>query len=345
MQRAGRCTPTGWVAGNGPVGSVATGPNCTWVGKRSWHGAIMLGSCARNVRAALERHSQAWVVSLLDTSPGSGALIFEDEQRSGDPDGTRASLRAWTARDTRIRLLLAQPLLYPKWSRTQRLALCRNMLVREAARLPEAGALVALDLDCRAPPAAQAAALLSSMLAERRWDVLTLNTVISRYYYDRWALRSSALTLDYDCWFNASRHTRGTCPDYAITIDATAPPFGVDSAFNGVGFYRASSVRTALAAGCGYRGTKNSYLCEHVPFHLCMRAQGMTIGVLPSVATDCGSTTVSVPARRRRIRLLANGTTTRVDPPPPLLGAGGAAGGGGAAARSRGRRSRAPRVK
>ena len=141
-ERQGVCATTGWEARG-------VGPNCTYVGQTAWsHESIMVGSCARNVRAALTRHSRAWIVSLLDTTDG-GALIFEDQQRAGDVDGTRSELRSWSAVDKRVRLLLAAPLLYPKWSRTQRLALCRNMLVREAVRnLPEQGALVAFDLDC-----------------------------------------------------------------------------------------------------------------------------------------------------------------------------------------------------
>jgi hypothetical protein len=287
----------------------------------------MVGSCARNVHAALEQHSRGWVTSLLDVvSPGGGALIFEDEQRAGDPDGTRATLRAWAAQDPRIRLMLAQKLLYPRWSRTQRLALCRNMLAHEASRLPEKGVYVALDLDCHAPPAATISATLEWMLAARHWDVLTANTQAAAYYYDRWALRSTRLTLDYDCWFNTTqRVARGSCPDYAITIDPNAPPFAVDSAFNGLGIYRVSAVRAALAAECRYRGTKNSYMCEHVPFHLCMRSHALAIGVLPSLAVGCGPTTVS--ARRNRIQMLANGSVISVLKRREPTVAGGGSGG------------------
>lgn len=344
-ERFGHCGAGGWLPASSTVGNA--GPNCTWVGRRSYRGSVLVGSCARNVRAALEQHSQAWVTSLLETQPGSAALIFEDAQRSGDPDGSRAMLKTWAAADSRIRLLLAQPLLYPKWSRTQRLALCRNMLAHEAARLPESGGvLIALDLDCRPPPAAHVAAfvvgsLLGSAATSRRWDALTSNTPPPSFYYDRWALRSQALTLDYDCWFNRSLRTlRGTCPDFAITIDHRAPPFAVESAFNGVGLYRASSVRAALGAGCAYRGTKNSYLCEHVPFHQCMVAHGMAIGVLPALGVDCGRTDVSGPSRRRRIQMLDDGRVhVAPRPPPPPPGPAGSDGGSGRGG-SRGTRRR-----
>lgn len=291
----------------------------------------MVGSCARNVRRALDSHSRAWITSLLDTSHG-GALIFEDSQRSGDPDGTRATLRVWAADDPRVRLVLAAPLLYPRWSRTQRLALCRNMLAQEAVRsLPENGAFVALDLDCYAPAIESVMTALASMSAHRRWDVLTANTLQPKYYYDRWALRSGTLGLSYDCWFNASqRRLHGSCPDFAIVVDPTAEPFAVDSAFNGLGLYRAAALRAA--SDCRYRGTKNSYLCEHVPFHLCMRAHQLAIGVLPSLATDCGAPTLSSPQKRKIIRYLADG---RVHVEPPAVAAALEGSGGGTRAGGR----------
>lgn len=318
VARLGHCTSAGWAADG-------IGPNCTYVGRRQWHrSTLLVGSCARNVRSALEQHAQAWITSLLDTASagntdGVGALIFEDEQRSGDPDGTRAALRAWAVRDTRIRLMLAQPLLYPRWSRTQRLALCRNMIAYEAARLPDKGVYLALDLDCHTPPAPEVLAVVTQRLLApaSSWDVLTSNTRQPSLYYDRWALRSRTLTLDYDCWFNATeRRARGSCTEYAITIDPTAALFAVESAFNGLGLYRAAAVRTALDAQCRYRGTKNSYLCEHVPFHVCMGQQRLRIGVLPSLLTSCGPT--SVTARPVRVEMHANGSVQVHDHRPPV---------------------------
>ena len=315
-ETSGVCTAaSGWALSG-------IGTNCTYVGSNSWADQqLMVGSCARNVRKALDGHSRAWITSLLDKAHG-GALIFEDAQRSGDPDGTRAALRAWAAADPRVRLLLAAPLLYPKWSRTQRLALCRNMLAQEAVRaLPESGALVALDLDCHAPAAESIMIALSSMNTQRRWDVLTANTRQPMYYYDRWALRSGTLGLVYDCWFNKSQaRLHGGCLDYAIQVDPAAQPFAVESAFNGLGLYRAAALR--IASDCRYRGTKNSYLCEHVPFHLCMRAHQLAIGVLPSLATDCGPTELSPPQKLKIIRYGVDGRVQVASPAASVVGNG-----------------------
>ena len=60
------------------------------------------------------------------------AVVDHDVPRGGDRDGTRDELLRMASRSERVRLVLAQPLLYPGWSRTQRLALCRNVLLAEA---------------------------------------------------------------------------------------------------------------------------------------------------------------------------------------------------------------------
>ena len=106
-----------------------TGPNCTFVGRRAWKWpevgvgsepglGVMLGGCARNVRSALETHTRAWVEAALQQT-GGGMLIFEDLQRAGDMDGSRAALREWATKDLRVRLILSQPLVIPRATRTR----------------------------------------------------------------------------------------------------------------------------------------------------------------------------------------------------------------------------------
>ncbi|KAL1530382.1 hypothetical protein AB1Y20_001289 [Prymnesium parvum] len=197
----GVCSPIGW----SPEGH---GPNCTFVGDHAWmqqtHIAarapsIIMGACARNVRSALEKHTRPWAEKVLDLT-GGGMLIFEDEQRAGDPDGSRKYMMEWASVDKRVRLILAQQLLYPKWSRTQRLALCRNMLAREAAyHLPTSGMFISFDVDCEFPsPAAMLQLLLDGVRLQAKrefdeqraitarparhawstWDVVTVNSVL-----------------------------------------------------------------------------------------------------------------------------------------------------------------------
>ena len=86
----------------------------------------------------------------------------------------------------------------------------------------------------------------------------------------------------------------------------------VDSAFNGLGVYRVPALRAALSAGCAYRGTRNSYQCEHVPFHLCMRKLGMAIGILPAATADCGRVLLARPPTRH-VTVRADGLVRTVD--------------------------------
>jgi hypothetical protein len=131
---------------------------------------------------------------------------------------------------------------------------------------------------------------LRSMAApDARWDVLTSNS--PGRYYDTWALRSSLLGLDYDCWFGGRSIARGLgkCDEARVRVDQGAPAFAVNSSFNGIGLYRMAALHPpANASQCRYHGSRNSLICEHVPFNLCLRSHGLRVGVLPSLVADCG---------------------------------------------------------
>ena len=71
-------------------------------------------------------------------------------------------------------------------------------------------------------------------------------------------------------------------------MDQAAPPFAVNSSFNGVGLFRVGALRGSDAAQCRYRGSRNSLVCEHVPFHHCLHKLGLRLGVLPSLVAECG---------------------------------------------------------
>jgi hypothetical protein len=82
-------------------------------------------------------------------------------------------------------------------------------------------------------------------------------------------------------------------------VDQAAPPFAVNSSFNGAGLYRMGALLggPSNASGCRYRGTRNSMNCEHVPYHLCLRKHGLRLGVLPSLVASCGHPKVYMPPR------------------------------------------------
>ena len=316
-EHAGRCTRNGF-----RTHGVAAAPNCTFVGSRHWRPpaseqvpSLIVGLCAKDVRAPLEAHSMAWLEGLgrLFARDAFGVFVYWDDD--GDADGTRGVLRAWARRNRQVQLLLAPPLRAPEYYRTQRLALCHNVLLGEAvARLPAHGTLAFYDLDCRVAsyaPLLMAARLLAE--SPPSWDVLTANS--AGPYYDQWALRSSLLGLDYDCQFDHRARTRAACKDVAIQIDPLAPPFGVRSAFNGVAVYRAGALHAHNATGCRFQGSRLSRNCEHVPFATCLRDAGLRVGVLPSMVADCGVPPLRGPFDRAKVRtrVFANGSVHQLE--------------------------------
>ena len=146
----GKCTQSGWRR----AATSATAPNCTYIGSRHWRApvapdvpSLIVGSCAKGVRASLEEHSMAWLENLGSTfrADAYGVFVYWDDD--GDRDGTQTALRGWARRNRQIHLVLAPPLRAPNWYRTQRLALCRNVLLGEGLlRLPAHGTLPALTL-------------------------------------------------------------------------------------------------------------------------------------------------------------------------------------------------------
>ena len=155
----GKCTQSGWRR----AAASTTTPNCTYIGSRHWRApeapdvpSLMVGSCAKGVRAALEEHSIAWLESLGSTFRADAYAVFVYWDDDGDRDGTQSALRGWARRNRQVHLVLAPPLRAPNWYRTQRLALCRNVLLGEGLlRLPAHGTLRAPS---RAPALAPAPA-------------------------------------------------------------------------------------------------------------------------------------------------------------------------------------------
>ena len=318
-EHAGRCTKNGFRA----HGGATSAPNCTFLGSRHWRPpasaqvpSLIVGACAKDVRAPLEAHSIAWLEGLgrLFARDAFGVFVYWDD--NGDADGTRGVLRAWAQRNRQVHVVLAPPLRAPEYYRTQRLALCRNVLLGEAvARLPAHGTMAFYDLDCKVAsyePLLTAARLLAES-PRPVWDVLTANS--PGPYYDQWALRSSLLGLDYDCQFDHRVKTRASCKDVAIQIDPAASPFGVRSAFNGLAVYRVGALQARNASGCRFLGSRMSRNCEHVPFTTCLRDAGLRVGVLPSMVADCGVPPLRGPFDRAKVRtqVFANGSVHQLE--------------------------------
>ena len=123
-----------------------------------------------------------------------------------------------------------------------------------------------------------------SMAPPTRFHVITGNSL--PMYYDRWALRSRALAIDYDCLQNRTEVARrGRCMEYDINVNPRAPVLAVDSAFGGVAIFSAAALRRA---GCRYEARPDLRTCEHVGFNLCLRRRGLRLGLDPSLVVGCG---------------------------------------------------------
>jgi hypothetical protein len=164
-----------------------------------------------------------------------------------------------------------------------------------------------LDLDCPAhlQPHTLAAAAMRLTAPHAQWHALFGNS--EPPFYDKWALRSSALGMDYDCLLDRKQIARrGNCFTYSIAIDPTGPILPVDSAFSGVALYSLPALRHS---GCRY-GSPHQAGCEHVPFHTCLRGKGLRLGIDPSLLTRCGDDHVGSRRKyvRRHVYVSSNGT-------------------------------------
>ncbi len=275
--------------------------------------------CARDVAPKLSRTVERTLDDLGAQFTDSSVLIFENDSR----DATRERLLRLVARSGgRVSVLLGESLSSRLPKRTARLAHCRGTLLSEVRRrwraaLPTGAAardhyMVVLDLDCKRPvepqPLRWAVAAMQDPEAPYRWSVLTANSKRGIDYYDLWALRSATLGVDYDCWHDAHAvRQRGSCDAYEVRIDPRAPVLPVESAFNGLAVYSLLAL-WERAPDCTYDG---DLTCEHVPFHLCLRSRGLSIGVAPYLVQGCGDGAprheVGPPAMRVSVR--ANSST------------------------------------
>jgi hypothetical protein len=278
---------------------------------------LLITGCARGVENALVLSSMATINSLLDKQPSHAALIFADGSHL---DRTYNLLRSWSSRNPQVRAILTAPGADLP-TRLQRLTTCRNTLLGfSLSQLGPGATLAMLDLDCRlVSPEAVLAAL--PHLESRRFDVLTAN---SEPYRDLWALRSTRLGVDYDCWqIQGGRHEQAMKPEcrrYRISLNERAAPFAVDSAFNGLSIMSVDALRRANAERCRYpmpeaigvaavRPGGEGHICEHVSLSSCLTSHGLRLGILPSMLVNCTCGAVCSPAQRYwfRVRLEADG--------------------------------------
>jgi glycosyltransferase involved in cell wall biosynthesis len=174
-------------------------------------------------------------------------------------------------------------------SRTENMAIARNSYLdylRADLRFLEYEYVIMADFnDLNNKLTATA---IESCFDHDSWDVLTANQ--QGRYYDVWALRHPLWSPN-DCWEQHAFYRKYTkFPETAITfsmrsrmlrIPSNSELIEVDSAFGGFAIYKSSVFKSKAS----YLGITDEYkpVCEHVPFHSKLKAEGARIFINPAL--------------------------------------------------------------
>ena len=171
-------------------------------------------------------------------------------------------------------------------SRTERIAFCRNEYINFISTCDQSfDYILVADLDGVCSLITRESIL--SCWLRNDWDACFANQLAP--YYDIWALRHPAWCPT-DCWkeynelilLGANRYwaRKSTIYSKMIQIDSKADWIEVDSAFGGLGIYRAN-----VLAGRNYCGKNllGEMVSEHVQMHNSMKLRGARLFINPSL--------------------------------------------------------------
>lgn len=172
--------------------------------------------------------------------------------------------------------------------RTERIAEARNAyldLIERRSDLKNADYLIVSDFNNLNKKLTTKA--INNSLALDGWDVCTANQ--SKRYYDIWALRHPLWSPN-DCWQQLKFYRNyNLTPNAALNaavqsrmlhIPQNSAPINVDSAFGGFAIYKMGILTKARYSGLDDFGDQ---ICEHVPFHNSLKAEGCSIIINPSL--------------------------------------------------------------
>lgn len=152
--------------------------------------------------------------------------------------------------------------------RTERLAHGRNILLKEVRqKYNHYDFMIVIDLDYDKPNHTKSLRTVIEKMPDN-WGAVTATSKIG--YYDWWALRSSNLGLDHDCWHPPDECTNCACGQNPMDTGDLRQIIKeknrkVESAFNGIGIYRIKSIpEDAKYVGIAQNGDD---VCEHVSFN------------------------------------------------------------------------------
>jgi hypothetical protein len=214
-------------------------------------------------------------------------LIIESDSK----DNTVSELNGLTSDIANFRFISLGMLSKEYPLRTERIAFCRNIYIKELRENPlykEIDFIVITDLDCVNPLISQKA--ISSCFVRDDWDVCTANQ--NGHYYDIWALRHK-IWCPNDCWqqvdffklygLNSNKAKFSGVYSKMLIIPQDTPWIEVDSAFGGLAIYHRRTLEKAQYIGITEEGTK---ICEHVTLHQQIKDQGFNIFINPALINE-----------------------------------------------------------
>lgn len=190
--------------------------------------------------------------------------------------------------------------------RTHRIAVCRNTYLDHLATLPEGSVDYVVMADLDGLNTKLTADGVASCWTRDDWDVCAANQ--DGPYYDIYALRHP-IWCPTDCWAqfgfleqyrpNKTRNIYTAVLSRMLRIPPDSDWIEVHSAFGGLAIYRWASIGAARYTGVLADGT---VICEHVPMHEAMRANGARIYINPALinAGYTGHSGTMKPWRRAR---------------------------------------------
>jgi hypothetical protein len=237
----------------------------------------LVRNCSQDIELNLSRLSKA-----LQSFSSIHWLLIE----SDSDDNSLEHLEIAAKKFSNFRYLSAGVLVDKMPLRTERLAYCRNMYLQEIKHNPiysNIDYVVVSDFDNTNTLLTEEAIL--SCWERDDWDVCTANQ--RGPYYDIWALRHPIWSPG-DCWlehrflsqFSKSSDALAYSCIYSkmIELPITLEWVQVDSSFGGLGVYKKSAMCASSYIGLYDNGLE---VCEHVPFHLKIRASGGRIFINP----------------------------------------------------------------
>ena len=258
-------------------------PSCSMREHKSIPAAtVVVVGCVRNGARTLRRALE----TLARATEGFANVQFLVIE-SDSTDSTLAELARLREQSEHFQFISLGALAERIPARTERIAHCRNRYLEELRNNPRyasADYVMVADLD-GVNSDLRREAVATCWSKDVPWDVVTANQRDA--YYDIWALRH-ADWCPVDCHsqyarlreiFERPRALAIAIHSRMVRLSPRAAWIEVDSAFGGLAIYR----REALLAG-NYSGVQaGESVCEHVPLHAQLRAQGFRIFINPAL--------------------------------------------------------------